>query len=312
MKHKWLVALASLAFGLAMVVPDIAEAKRMGGGRSVGQQSGMAKKAPAQPPQQANQATNNPGAAAAAKPQGNRWLGPIAGLAAGLGLAALASHLGLGEAFGTMILMGLIAVGLLIAFRMYMARRQAGGGLAMGGAGANGATPTQRSQAGDWRSALGAGAAGAGAGAAASAGSAVASPAGTQLAHFDADQFVRSARSQFLRLQSAFDKREIGDLREFTSPAMFAELEKELAERGDVQQVTDVVQLNAAFVGTEAFGASGQSEVVGVRFNGMIRESEGASPEAFDEVWNFSRPADRSTGWVLSGIEQVEASQSGH
>ncbi len=312
MTHKWLAAIASLALGLALIVPDV-EAKRIGGGRSVGQQSGMSKQAPAQPPQQASQATNNPGAAAAGQAPRNRWLGPIAGLAAGLGLAALASHLGLGEAFGTVMLMLLLGVAALVAFRMFMARRQAGN-LAMGGAGANGSTSTQRPQAGDWRSALkpgGAGAGTAGAGAAGAAGSAVATAAPSAVANFDTDQFVRSARGQFLRLQAAFDKKEIEDLREFTSPAMFAELEREMAQRGDVEQVTDVVTLNAQFIGVEPFGASKLSEVAGVRFTGLVRESASGEPEPIDEVWNFSRPVNGSSGWVLAGIEQVDAPPQG-
>ncbi|MGE0311773.1 MAG: Tim44 domain-containing protein [Lautropia sp.] len=298
MTRRWLAALASLALGLALVVPH-ADAKRIGGGRSVGQQSGMAKKAPVQqPPQQAGQAANNPGAAAAGQPPRNRWLGPIAGLAAGLGLAALASALGLGEAFGTVLLMLLLGVAALVAFRMFMARRQ-GGNLAMGGAGAGGGGTAQRAQTADFRTAANGGAGG-------SAGTAVATAATTAVANFDTEQFVRSAKSQFLRLQAAFDKKEIDDLREFTSPAMFAELEREMAQRGDATQVTDVVTLDARFIGVEPFGASKLSEVAGVRFTGLVRESESGEPEAIDEVWNFSRPVDRSSGWVLAGIEQVD------
>lgn len=309
MTRKFLALLATLALGFALIVPD-AEARRMGGGRSIGQQSGMAKRAPAQqPPQQAGQAANNPGAAAAGQPARNRWLGPIAGLAAGLGLAALASHLGLGEEFGTILMMLLVGMVALVAFRMFMARRQ-GANLAMGGAGAgsgvNGAASTQRQQPGDWRSAISPAASGAAGAAAGTAGSAIAAAAPSAVANFDTDQFVRSARGQFLRLQAAFDKKEIEDLREFTSPGMFAELEREMAQRGAADQVTDVVTLNAQFIGVEPFGASKLSEVAGVRFTGMIRETEKGEAEPFDEVWNFSRPVDHKSGWVLAGIEQIE------
>ncbi|KPJ32770.1 hypothetical protein BMUNKI379_21515, partial [Burkholderia multivorans] len=85
-----------------------AEAKRMGGGRSFGRQNSTVTQRQATPPAQqpmqqaapAQAQRANPAAPApAAQPNRSRWLGPIAGLAAGLGIAALLSHFGLGEAF---------------------------------------------------------------------------------------------------------------------------------------------------------------------------------------------------------------------
>ena len=80
-----------LALGLSFGATD-AEAKRMGGGKSFGmqRQSTAPAKAPAAAPQQAqNSAAAAPGAAAQPK---RSWMGPLAGLAAGLGLAALPAH----------------------------------------------------------------------------------------------------------------------------------------------------------------------------------------------------------------------------
>lgn len=308
MKTRFMAVLAALAIGLAVTVPD-ADAKRLGGGKSVGQQSNSVNRAPAQQnpgaqpggQQSAQQAV--PGrAAAATPPAGNRWLGPIAGIAAGLGLAALASHLGLGAEMGTFLLMALVAAGLFIAFRVFMARRQGAGGRPL--AYQNGAASAGR-PAGDLRTSLKPGAGSAAAGAAGGAIAATAA-AGSNLP-FDTDAFVRSARSQFVRLQAAFDKREIEDLREFTSPHMFDELSRDLAERGEATQSTDVVSLNAEFAGTDRFGANNQFEIASVRFSGLLRESPQPEPQAFEEIWNFTRPADRSSGWVLAGIQQVEA-----
>jgi hypothetical protein len=84
-----------------------AEARRMGGGRSLGRQQSTTMQQqttpPTQSPQQSAQAAQaqraQPAPTPAAAPNRSRWLGPIAGLAAGLGIAALLSHFGLGEAF---------------------------------------------------------------------------------------------------------------------------------------------------------------------------------------------------------------------
>src|SRR5262249_29674250 len=64
-----------------------------------------------------------PGKSPAAAPSGaSRWLGPLAGLAAGLGLGALLSHFGLSEGFGSLLLMVLLVVGVIIVVRMLLAR----------------------------------------------------------------------------------------------------------------------------------------------------------------------------------------------
>src|ERR1700733_10287330 len=81
---------------LGAVASNDAEAKRGGGSQCIGRQSQAASPSgPAQRSQQAQpaaQPAQRPAAAA-----GNRWMGPLAGLAAGLGIAALLSSFGLGE-----------------------------------------------------------------------------------------------------------------------------------------------------------------------------------------------------------------------
>jgi predicted lipid-binding transport protein (Tim44 family) len=327
-KKVWITALAALAIGLSGVTTEV-DAKRMGGGRSVGQQSGMSQRAPAQSPNQMNQAGQPQSAqqAAAARqqqagaqsPARNRWLGPLAGIAAGLGLAALASALGLSEEFGTILLIMLVAMVALFAFRMFMARRAAAGAggkgpdgkfrtgglggrdLAYGGAGTGGlggdasrtAVPGASGQTTfDGRATGGAAAAGA------------AANSGQALANFDVDQFVRAARNQFVRLQGAFDSGRVDELREFSSAQMFEELQREIAERGGRHQTTEILTLDAQFLGSEKFGAGHSDDLAAVRFTGLLRESPQEPAQPIDEIWNFTRPGDRSSGWVLAGIEQ--------
>ena len=125
---KWLPALL-VAF-LMVAHPD-ADARRMGGGKSFGQQSGNVTQRsaapannPGAPTQNANSAANKPApaAAAAAAPK-KPWGAMLGGLAAGLGLAWLASSLGLGEGFGQILMFALLAMAAFAVFKMVMRAR---------------------------------------------------------------------------------------------------------------------------------------------------------------------------------------------
>lgn len=315
MKKAWIAALAALAIGFSGYVTEV-DAKRMGGGRSLGQQNNITRQATPPPaaPSQAQQSAaarqQNAAPAAAQAQNRSRWMAPLAGLAAGLGLAWLASSLGLGEEFATIMLILLLGMLALVAFRIFMARRAASapnggrGGFAYQGAGA-GARAPQPTDAryqlpGAAREAAAGMAGGGAAGSAAGAGAAAGGAAG-----FDVDQFVRAAQGQFTRLQAAFDTGRVDELREFTSPQMFDELQRELAERGGRAQTTEILTLNGEFLGTERFDGTSGQELAAVRFTGLLRESPDESAQPIDEVWNFTRPLDRSGGWVLAGIQQA-------
>lgn len=292
-----------------------AEAKRLGGGKTFGRQSSTVTQRDATPPQQNAMpsqsaqtqaaARQNPAAAGATQPARNRWLGPVAGLAAGLGLAALASHLGIGEELASMMLILLMVLAAVVVVRMVMARRAQPrpafqtAGYAADGVGSEASvrfSPLPSSAQGG-ASAPAAPVVGPVAGAVAAAEPQARIPEG-----FDVEGFVRNAKVQFVRLQAAFDAGDVNDLREFTSPEMFAELKMQIAERQGTSNRTDVVRLDAELLGIE----SGEADhVASVRFWGLVRESEGAPAEAFDEVWNLVKPVSGSGGWVLAGIQQL-------
>src|SRR3989339_208543 len=103
----------TIALTSASLFAATAEAKRFGGGGSFGKQRTMApqqaQKAPAATPAPAAPAPAAP-APAAAPAAGNKWLGPLAGLAIGAGLFALLSSAGLDGALGG-ILLALLAAG---------------------------------------------------------------------------------------------------------------------------------------------------------------------------------------------------------
>ncbi len=319
MKNKLLLGVVAGVLAVGMTIAD-ADAKRVGGGRSIGKQSNTVTQRQATPQQPAQAAPNQaaPAAAgagaagaAAAKPA-NRWLGPIAGLAAGLGIAALLSHFGLGGAFASM--MANVIVIALIAFAvMWLIRRLRGNKSqqqtpAYAGAGNdasnnnslrqswdNAQSPqSAQPQASSAQPSLSAVPAAAGAAAAAE-------PFGVP-AGFDTDGFLRSAKVYFNRLQAAWDKGDQADINEFTTPQMFAEIKMDLEERGKSTNRTDVVQLDAELLGIEQ---TATEYMASVRFSGLIREAEGAPAEPFNEVWNLTKPATGNGGWVLAGIQQL-------
>ena len=109
---------AVMSFGF---VATEAEAKRLGGGSSFGMQRQATPPAQRQP-SATQQQTPAAGAATAAAQPKRSWMGPIAGLAAGLGLAALFSALGLGEGFANFVMILLLAAAAFFVFRLIFRR----------------------------------------------------------------------------------------------------------------------------------------------------------------------------------------------
>ena len=322
MMKNWLIGTVVVAV-VAATMPSISEAKRLGGGSSSGMQRNTPARTapdatPAKPaaPQQAAPAPQTPataGAAPAAAPK-RSWMGPIAGLAAGLGIAALMSHLGMGEAFGNFLMMALLGVAAVFLV-MFLLRRFGPQSRtpALAGAGAAGSTQAawpQPAAATDpiaERRTLDAPAAQpAATGPAIAIPAAAANEAGITRAFvpaaFDSEGFARTAKMIFIRLQAANDIADLDDLRRFTTPELFASLRLELQERGPAVQQTDVVKVEADVldVANEA-----DRQIVSVRFHGDVIEEKGAAPTHFNEVWHLVKPHDDSKPWAIAGIEQM-------
>src|SRR5688572_26856156 len=123
-----LFSMVAALISLSLIAPD-ADARRMSGGKSIGKQreainpNQAAPKTPAQQPQQANPSTPAkqaaPATPAAPQPSGmSRWLGPLAGLALGAGLAALFFNNGLGGALMGILLLAALVFGAVLLFRL--------------------------------------------------------------------------------------------------------------------------------------------------------------------------------------------------
>jgi predicted lipid-binding transport protein (Tim44 family) len=133
-------------------------------------------------------------------------------------------------------------------------------------------------------------------------GSAPAVAAANIPADFPVESFLRSAKTSFIRLQAANDRKDLNDIREYTTPEMFAEVSMQLQERSDVPQKTDVVTVNAELleVNTESDFA-----IASVRMSGQLRENNGV-PENFDEIWHVQKNLkDSKAVWLLAGIQQI-------
>lgn len=326
-------------FGTWMLVAAMALAsgdgwaKRLGGGGSIGKQSSnvvQRQAAPAQPapqpgtpqpaaPQQAAPTAPTAAAGAAAKPQ-RPWGAMLGGLAAGLGLAWLASALGFGEAFAQflLILLLVMAVVAVVAFlRRGRPAAAARSPLALQGAGGVGTVPvTPRSyhpgnvgndaSARPWERTQFGGDAG---------GSLIGSAIGAHTAattwgipaDFDTAGFLRAAKEHFVRLQGAWDRGDIPTLRALMTDEMLAQIEAQLAEREasrpGVPNVTEVVTLDAQLLGIEDLG---DEVMASVEFSGLIREDPAEGPAPFREVWNITRRKDGRGGWLVAGVQALQ------
>lgn len=270
--RKWLLAI-SLTFLGALTAVQQADARRLGGGRSIGMQRNVTAP-PAKPaaPQATPRETQSPQGA----PQGgSRWGGILGGLALG-GL--------LGYLFGGSGLIGVLALALVVFFALALIgalmRRPREGAMRrveLAGIGNETVLAPPPSQAGRLGAAL----------------HPTLIPPG-----FDTAGFLRAAKTNFIKLQMANDAGRLDEIREFTTNDMFDAL------RADVRpgEHTDVVALNADLL---ELATESDRHCASVRFSGMVRETPGAEPVGFAEVWNLVKPADGSSGWLLAGIQQM-------
>ncbi|MBI5861958.1 MAG: Tim44 domain-containing protein [Rhodocyclales bacterium] len=301
MKKLVLVAVAMI-LGSGLLIDD-AEARRLGGGRSLGmsRDSGVMKREAIPPraaaPAQSAAPVSGAKPAPVAPPAGgmSRWLGPLAGLAAGIGLAALLSHFGMGEAMANFLLIALAAMAVMFVVRLLLRKREpAAVGLQYAATQSAGDVP--RFDAGK----LGAG--GTANVSLPGASAPFATAADGLPADFDSEGFLRQAKLNFIRLQAANDRGDMEDIRQFTTPEVAAEIQMQYQERGHSVQQTDVIRLDADVldVSTEP-----TRHVVSVRFSGQLREDAQAAPEDFTEVWHLIKPVDGSRGWLVAGIQQM-------
>jgi predicted lipid-binding transport protein (Tim44 family) len=279
--YKKLLTVVAAVLSLGLLAPD-ADAKRLGGGSSVGAQRSITPPA-AKPPVQQQAPAATP-ATPAPQPSGmSRWLGPLAGLAIGAGLASMFMGNGLGGAFGSILMILALAAAAMFVFRMLRPKPQ-GEPLQYAGAGAQASPGAQP----DLSTGFGGGAA--------------AAPAANRFPPgFDAAQFAHHAKLNFTQLQAANDKCDLSTMRDFMTPGLYAQIAADINARGQTPQKTDVVTLEAEVLEVVA---EGDVYVASVNFSGMIREDGEAAAAPFSETWHLEKPLNGSSGWLISGIQQ--------
>lgn len=325
---KFLTALLVL---LMVLTSPHAVAKRLGGGTSIGKQSDnvaqqRAVQSPVGAPSNAAAPARNPvPATAAAAPAKKPWGAMLGGLAAGLGLAWLASSLGMGEAFANILMIALLGVVIMGVIGWVMRSRRSAasspGGLAYQGAGpaampgayspnnvGNDAsarpwerttTNFQSSRYADVVQPVEQGSV---------IGSSLAGSQGWGIpADFDVAGFLQASKTNFINLQAAWDRSDMVTLRAMMTDDMLAQIKVQLAEREreapGAANVTEVVMLEARLLGIED---AGHEYMASVEFSGMMREGLSAGPSPFREVWNITRPRAGSGGWLVAGVQAMQ------
>ena len=307
-----------------------AEAARLGGGRSIGRQSGNVTQRQTAPAQGAVKSPTPPPAPAAPAPAVPKrpWGAMLGGLAAGLGLAWLASSLGLGGgAIAQFMMLALLALAIVMLIGWFLRSRRA--------------APTQSSQNTPF----------------AFQGASPASTARTPISYqpenvgndasarpwersssvfdslravpdtsrsligsaltgsqnwgipagFDTEGFLHSAKANYVSLQAAWDKSDINALRLMMTDTMLKEIQEQLAERevhaGGPINFTDVVMIEAQLLGIEDLG---DDYMASVEFSGMIRDEASAGPNPFREVWNMTKSKSSGSGWLVAGVQALQ------
>jgi len=282
-----------------------AEAKRMGGGSSLGMKRAAPAPAPAAPAAAPQAAPTQAGAAAPAAPAPvaapaaggfSKWLGPLAGIGIGAGLMAMFGG-GLGGGIGSMFMMLALAAAAFFLFQMFRRKSQATNPSTMQYAGA---APIDVPNTGTGVSPV--------AHFPASAGPVVDTPQAAIAESprypigFDAEEFVRQAKISFIRLQAANDSKDLRDIRDFTTPELYAELSMQIQERDNTPQLTEVVKLDAELL--EAVTEQ-QRIIASVRYTGLIREDAVGDAAPFSETWHVVKDLQHPTPtWHIAGIQQ--------
>ncbi len=292
--RRLVLGFAVALLGATLAATDV-EAKRMGGGRSMGAQRSITSAPPAQAPARPAQQTAPAQTGAVPAQAGtqatglSRWMPMLGGLALGGALGWLLGANGLGGLMVGILLAALLAFAAIALVRMLAHKR--------------GAMPRPMQYAGLGNETVAAPPPSQVAGfeppAQAQAGARAAPSVPTG---FDVAGFLRGAKLNFMKLQIANDAGNLEELREFTTPELFEDLKKDITERGSARQQTDVQSINADLLEVVT---EGDRHWASVRFSGTIREAPGAAPAGFEEVWNLSKPVDGSSGWVLAGIQQM-------
>lgn len=315
---KWI---AILAIGLTMMSLSVSAdaARRFGGGMSFGRSAPTLQKATPAPSAGINQQRVNPQqqqrqqqAAPAQQPRPQTaapspMRGMLMGLAAALGITALAHALGFGEGFAQFLMIALMALVAFYVIRMLLGlflvkRRPAG----MPGHSAEASRQDPMQSRYDYVSSEPQSSQSTFSGSSPMAGSVLDelnNPTSAQKvelpADFNVEQFLKVAEANFAKMQKAWDTGNVTSLSDFTTDEVFRTVTHQLRERGAQDYQTEIVTLKSDFRGIVR---DGEEYLAGVHFDGTLNVSGEA--ERVDETWILTKPIHGQGGWLLAGIHQ--------
>ncbi|WP_044873298.1 TIM44-like domain-containing protein [Pseudomonas sp. LFM046] len=282
--RRFLSIALALCVGLTLSL-DVNAAKRLGGGKSFGS-APTHQTRQAQPAQQAPNATATApmaGRQPAAASGASRWLGPLAGLAAG----GLLASMFMGDGFEGMqifdfLIMGLIAF-LIFRFLAARKRQQHQGQPAMAGH-----APFQREMPQQQAPIFGSAAP-------------VAQPAFNAPSWFNEQRFLEAGREHFMALQQHWDAGEMDKIAEFFTPQMMNFLKEERASLGEGYQSTYIDNLHVQMDGIDELA---DKTVATLTFTGVSKTSRFDQGEGFSESWRMERLNGDNQPWLVAGIRQ--------
>jgi predicted lipid-binding transport protein (Tim44 family) len=267
----------ALVICLALTFSFEAHAKRFGGAKSFGSApSHQTRQTSSQPAASTTAAGRQPAAASGA----SRWLGPLAGLAAG----GLLASMFMGDGFEGLQIMDMLIFGLIafLLFRFLAARRQRSQPMTANGA------PYQREMPAAASPIFG--------------GSAAAiKPVINAPAWFNEQSFIAAGREHFLSLQQHWDANEMEQIAEFVTPQLLSFLTQERASLGDSFQSTYIDNLEVQLDGVDD---TADKTVATLTFVGLAKTSRFDQGESFSESWRLERAAGDNQPWLVAGIRQ--------
>lgn len=290
-----IIRMLIFTFVLCFFAVESSEARRMGGGRSFGkippikrQVTPPVKKTETTKPANSQKAVSPN---SAANPKRSGMMGMFGGLAAGLGLAALAGYLGVGEELMGLLIFGLIALLVAVLIRKLFFRR--GLSLATPSGNISNESPSQSVMS---KNSI-------------RQGESVADSYRDLPPQEDDPEiakFLEVAKEKFIELQSFWSSGKLERIADFSTPELMNHLRSQY-KKEKANATLSVIELKAEFEGSrETSLDTGESVTEAfVRFHGLIRE-DSEDPKSFSEVWTLLQRSSAGEGWVLAGIHHEE------
>ena len=286
--NKFIISFLLISF-FSLLALESSEARRMGGGRSFGKMPPIKRQATTPPKAAENVSPKNAPNAAVSKRGG---MGMLGGLAAGLGLAALASYLGIGEELmGLLVILGIFLL-CFIAFRVFLSKGLAR--MAFAGGSPERFPQTRVEERSDN----------------------ITTRVNDEV-HYandnfeweipEKENFLDVAKSKFIELQEHWSSGDLAKLENFCTGDLMEHLSREFKKEDRMNSNLSVVELNAHLEGSKTIKKESGATVseVYIRFNGLMRDSE-SLPVKFNEVWTLQKTNNSNQGWLLAGIFQDE------